>query len=425
MKRRVVWLVSVGVGVFLVAVLGLRIGAIGPHLAPSAFVAQGDPSAKGPADFSVMEEAWDAIQRHYVDRSALQPKKLIYGAVSGMVDALGDTGHSAFLTPKMVARERDFRKNTFEGIGAEIQTKSGHLVIVAPLDNSPALRAGLRPGDIILKVDGENVSGLPLPEAVERIRGTPGTSVTLTTMIPATGRTQDITLVRRAIKVNNVTWLRVPGTAIAHVRIASFSQDAANHLRDALESIRKERFSGVVLDLRNNPGGILDEVVCAASQFLTGGNVLLVKDAEGRITPEPVARGGVLPNLPMVVLVNNGTASAAEIMAGALKDAHRAPLVGETTFGTGTVLKQFGLSDGSALLVAIEEWLTPSGQTIWHKGITPDFIVSLPPDVLPTLPSAEREMTPAELRTGADPQLSRALQILTSSPDVKKLGARI
>ena len=420
MKRRVVLLVSAGVGILLVAAFGVLIGVAGSHLASSVSVARGDVSAKGPADFSLMAEAWDALERHYVDKASLQPKKLIYGAVSGMMDALGDTGHSAFLTPKMVAEERDFRKNKFEGIGAEIQAKSGHVVIVAPLDNSPALRAGLRPGDIILKVSGENVSGLALSEAVERIRGAPGTSVTLTIMTPATGRTQDITLVRQAIRINNVTWLRIPGTTIVHVRIASFSQDAAAHLREALESIRTERFSGIVLDLRNNPGGILDEVVRATGQFLTGGNVLLVKDADGQITPVPVVRGGLLPNLPMVVLVNNGTASAAEIMAGALKDARRAVLVGETTFGTGTVLKQFGLSDGSALLIAIEEWLTPSGQTIWHKGIAPDVIVSLPPDVMPTIPSAERGMTPEELRASGDAQLSRAQQMLSGSPDVKK-----
>ena len=228
MKRRVVWLVSAGVGIFLAAALGGLVGVMGPHLAPSVFLARGDVPTKGPADFHLMAEAWDAIERHYVDKAAVQQKKLIYGAVSGMVDALGDTGHSAFLTPKMVAEERDFRKNRFEGIGAEIQTKSGHVVIVAPLDNSPALRAGLRPGDIILKVNGENVSGLPLPQAVELIRGAPGTSVTLTTMIPATGRTQDITLVRQSIRINNVTWLRIPGTTIVHVRIASFSQDAAS-----------------------------------------------------------------------------------------------------------------------------------------------------------------------------------------------------
>ena len=425
MKRRVVRLVSAGAGIFLAAALGVLVGVMGAHLSSSAFDARGDVPAKGPVDFRLMAEAWDAIERLYVDKAALQPKKLIYGAIGGMVDALGDTGHSAFLTPKMVAEGRDFRKNRFEGIGAEIQTKSGHVVIVAPLDNSPALRAGLRPGDIILKVNGESVSGLPLPQAVELIRGAPGTSVTLTTMIPATGRTQDITLVRQAIRINNVTWLRIPGTTIVHVRIASFSQDAASHLREALESIRAERFSGMVLDLRNNPGGILDEVVRAASQLLTGGNVLLVKDAEGRITPVPVVRGGLQPSLPMVVLVNNGTASAAEIMAGALKDAHRAALVGETTFGTGTVLRQFGLSDGSALLIAIEEWLTPSGQTIWHKGITPDLTVSLPPEVIPTLPSIEREMTPAELRAGMDAQLSRAIQLLTSNPDVKKPGEKL
>jgi len=202
MKRRAVRLAALGVGVFLVAVLGLRIAVTGPHLAPSFFFARGEVPDKGGLDFHLLSEALDALQRHYVDKAALQQKKLTYGAISGMVDALGDTGHSGFLTPQMVAQERDFQKNRFEGIGAEIQTKSGHVVIVAPLDNSPALRAGLRPGDVILKVNGENVSGLLLPEAVERIRGTPGTTVTLTIMTPATGKTQDVMLVRQAIKIN-------------------------------------------------------------------------------------------------------------------------------------------------------------------------------------------------------------------------------
>ncbi len=411
---RSLWFAAAGVGIILTlaAVLGLTTGTLSTNL--SALGIRNDIPADTKGEFRLMAEAWDAIQRHYVDRAALQPKKLTYGAISGMVDSLGDTGHSTFLTPRMIAQERDFQKNRFRGIGAEVQMKSGHVVIVAPLDNSPALRAGLRPGDIILKVNGEIIAELPLPLVVDRITGPPGTSVTLTIMTLANGGTRDITIVRQAIRLDNVTWHRLPGTTIAHVRIASFSQDAAKHLRTALESVKAGPFTGVVLDLRNNPGGLLDEVRHATSQFLTGGNVLLEKNANDQLTSIPVVKGGLLSHLPMVVLVNGGTASAAEIMAGALKDARRAALVGQTTFGTGPVLKQFGLSDGSALLIATEEWLTPNGQTIWHKGITPDVVVTLPPDVNPTFPSAERAMTSAEFHAGRDTQLIRALKLLVT-----------
>jgi carboxyl-terminal processing protease len=419
--RRIACLISAGVGIFLA--LAVVLGSTGTswtHLSLSALFARNEPPADVKDDFQLMVEAWNTIQRHYVDRAALQPKKLTYGAISGMVDSLGDTGHSTFLTPKMITQERDFQKNRFEGIGAEVQMKAGHVVIVAPLDNSPAARAGLRPGDIILKVNGETIAELPLPQVVNRITGPPGTPVTLTIMTPATGRIQDINLVRQAIRLDNVTWLRLPGTTIAHVRITSFSQDVAKHLRKVLESVKAGRLTGVVLDLRNNPGGLLDEVIAATSQFLEGGNVLLEKDAKGQVTSVPVLKGAVLLHLPMVALVNGGTASAAEIMAGALKDAHRATLVGETTFGTGTVLRQFDLSDGSALLIATEEWLTPSGQTIWHKGITPDVVVSLPVDVTPVFPSAERGMTAAQLHSTMDAQLLRALELLTGSSGAMK-----
>jgi carboxyl-terminal processing protease len=420
MRRIVVIVAGVGILLALAVVLGVGTGVISCHLSLPGLVAPDEIPADVKGDFRLMAEAWNTIQSHYVDRASLQPKKLTYGAISGMVDSLGDTGHSVFLTPKMITQERDFQKNKLEGIGAEVQMKSGHVVIVAPLDNSPASRAGLRPGDIILKVNGENIVELPLPQVVDRITGPPGTSVTLTIMTPVTGRIQDIALVRQAIRLDNVTWLRLPDTTCAHVRIASFSQDVSEHLRKALETIKAERLTGMILDLRNNPGGLLDEVIHAASQFLAGGNVLLEKNAKDQVTSIPVLKGGSLLHLPIVVLVNGGTASAAEIMAGALKDARRATLVGETTFGTGTVLKQFDLSDGSALLIATEEWLTPSGQTIWHKGITPDVVLPLPPDVSPTFPLAERGMTFAELHSGGDAQLLRALDLLVRAPGIKE-----
>ena len=375
------------------------------------------PSSRVPgnakSDFRLMAEAWNTIEKFYVDRSAVKPVDMTYGAISGMVDSLGDTGHSTFMTPDMLKEEEQFTEGEYKGIGAEVKMKDGHVVVVTPLDGSPAQKAGLRPGDIILAVDGQDLTGLPLIQAVKRISGPAGTRVTLTVMDPPTGHTRTLTLVRASITVENVTWHRLPGLQAAHLRIAGFSDGVTKELSKELEAIKGDGLKGVVLDLRNDPGGLLDEAVDSASQFLKGGNVLLEKDAKGKVTPVPVRAGGIATEIALVVLVNGGTASAAEIVAGALQDAHRAELVGEKTFGTGTVLQEFHLSDGSALLLAVEEWLTPDGNTIWHKGITPNLVVSLPSGVTPLFPEEERGMTAAELKASKDEQLLEAVRILT------------
>jgi carboxyl-terminal processing protease len=209
-----------------------------------------------------------------------------------------------------------------------------------------------------------------------------------------------------------VKWQPLPGTTVAHIRIASFSKGVSKDLRQGLKAIQKEKLSGIILDLRNNPGGLFEEAVETASQFLSRGNVVLEKTTKGEVKSVPVRSGGFAVAIPMVVLINGGTASAPEIVAGALQDANRAALVGEKTFGTGTVLKPFPLSDGSALLLAIEEWLTPAGKVIWHKGISPDLFVPLPSEVSPLFPEAEKGMTIAELRESKDEQLLRALDLL-------------
>jgi carboxyl-terminal processing protease len=232
-------------------------------------------------------------------------------------------------------------------------------------------------------------------------------------MNPDDGQTRDVTLVRARIALQNVTWRPLPGTTVAHVRIAAFSQGVTDDLKKALSEVRAQGMTGVILDLRNDPGGLLDEVVGVASQFLKDGNVLLEQDAEGKTTPVPVQPMGAVTDLPMVVLINGGTASAAEILAGALQDAHRATLEGETTFGTGTVLSQFHLSDGSALLLATEEWLTPAGRVIWHHGISPDVASTLAKDAIPLLPEGESTLTAAQLQTSTDAQLLRALDLLS------------
>jgi carboxyl-terminal processing protease len=416
-----------GIVALIIVCLGLGLGGgialdrqISTHHAPaSTIAAQPLSTAAAPADtessFALMREAWDRIQKSYVDRQAVDDQLLTYGAISGMVDALGDTGHSRFLSPEMVQQERDFTSGQFEGIGAYVEMKDGEVVIVAAMDGTPAQKAGLRPGDVIIRVDGENVTGLPIDQVISRILGPSGTQVTLTLLRPSTGETLDVTLTRARITIHNVVWAQLPGSDVAHLRIVAFSQGVADDLRQALNEIHQQGLTSIVLDLRNNPGGLLNEAVGVASQFLDSGNVLLEKDAQGTITAVPVEKGGLALDAHLVVLVDQGTASAAEIVSGALQDAARAKLVGETTFGTGTVLQEFGLSDGSALLLATEEWLTPGGRVIWHVGITPDVVVALPPNTAPLLPEAEAGMTPEQLRASGDDQLLLALELLTGA----------
>lgn len=401
----------------IIVLLLLCIGLTGGVVIDRSFLLNIDPNSNIPAgadqNFSLMAEAWNTIQRVYVDRTAIQPTQLTYGAISGMVDSLGDTGHSTFLTPQMLKSEQNFTKGEFEGIGAEVQMKDGHVVIVAPIDGSPAQKAGLKPGDIIEKVNGKSATGLPLDQVVSQVLGPAGTQVTLTILDPKTDQTREVTLTRAKIEIKNVTWKMLPGTTIAHLRVAAFSQGVSQDLENALQDIKQQGGTGIILDLRNDPGGLLSEAVGVASQFLSTGNVLLEKDAQGNIKHVTVIAGGVAPDIPTVILINQGTASAAEIVAGALQDQNRAKLVGEVTFGTGTVLNEFPLSDGSAMLLATEEWLTPNGRTIWHLGITPNDSVSLPANVIPLIPEAESGMTVSQLQSSGDTQLLQALDILT------------
>jgi carboxyl-terminal processing protease len=410
---------------FLIAsliILALGLGLTGGIVIDRQVLNTSVAPTAGP-NFQLIQEAWRTIQQQYVDRSALQPQALTYGAISGMVDALGDNGHSRFLSPAMLAEEHNSLNGQFEGIGAEVQESNGHTVIVAPFDNSPAQQAGLLPGDVILKVNGDDVSDLPLYQVVQRIVGPAGSTVTLTILTPATGKLRDVTLTRAKINVHNVTWQQVPGTTIADVRIVEFSKGVSQDLQQALAEIKNQHLTGIILDLRNDPGGLLDEAIGVVSQFIGKGNVLEEQDATGKITPIPVSHQYPVTDLPMVVLINHGSASAAEITAGALQDAGRATLIGETTFGTGTVLNDFNLSDGSALLLAVQEWLTPKGRVIWHHGITPDDQVSLPTNAQLLLPEAERTLTAEQVQASSDAQLLRALKTLMSAPVQARSGS--
>jgi carboxyl-terminal processing protease len=378
----------------------------------SVFPLNKPPTGAEPS-MALIGEAWGKIQEVYVDRSALDAAKLTYGAISGMVDALGDTGHSRFLDPKTVAAEREQIQGSFEGVGIEVQIRQEQVIIVAPLDNSPAQRAGVQAGERILQVDGRDVAGLSLSDVSTLIRGPSGTTVTLTLVSPESGRARQVTLTRARVTIRNISWSAIEGSGIVHLRVGAFSQGVGADLKRALPEILRGKPTAIILDLRNNPGGLLNEAVEVASQFLKDGNVLLRKDAEGKIEPEPVLRGGLAAEIPLVVLINLGTASGSEITAGAIQDAHRGLLVGEKTFGTGTVLRQFSLSDGSAMLLAVEEWLTPNGRAIWKLGLEPDETAALPLNVAPVYPSSAQALTVEQIRALGDTQLLRAIELLS------------
>ncbi|MBP6789784.1 MAG: S41 family peptidase [Candidatus Promineofilum sp.] len=363
-------------------------------------------------DAALLDEARRVIQENFVDREAATDERLQTGALSGMVDILGDIGHSRFMTPAMVEDQANYIAGEFEGIGAYVEMRDGFVTIVSPIDNSPAQAAGILPGDVVTAVDGRDVTGLSLQEVVDMILGPAGTPVTLTLFRPETSEELTLTLERARIELQNVTWTLLPGTTIAQVRIAGFSERVADDLAAAIEAAAAQGATGLILDLRNNPGGLLSEAVSVAGRFLPDDTVVVLRqDADGDVTEERT-NNDTPTTLPLVVLINQGSASASEIVSGALQDHERATLVGETTFGTGTVLNEFGLSDGSAILLATEQWLTPDGRVIWREGVVPDEVVELTGPVQLLVPETANDLTAEEVAASEDAQVLRAMELL-------------
>ena len=362
---------------------------------------------------ALLDEARTVIQNNFVDRDAATTERLQDGALAGMVDILGDTGHSRFMTPTMVEEQHNYTAGEFEGIGAYVEMRDGFVTVVTPIDNSPAQAAGVQPGFIVLEVAGEDMTGKTLQEVVERILGPAGSEVIITFFNPESGENVTLTIERARIELENVTWAMLPGSTIAYTRVAGFSQDVGKELGAAIDAAEAQGATGVILDLRNNPGGLLHEAVAVTAQFLPpDGVVVLRQDAQGDVKQELVPNDAAPTSLPVVVLINQGSASASEIVSGALQDAGRATLVGETTFGTGTVLNEFALSDGSAILLATEQWLTPDGRVIWREGIVPDEVVELTGPARLLTPDTADDLTADELAATEDAQLLRALEIL-------------
>ena len=396
--------VGIGVGRLALPTVG-DVGSTTPSPTPSAIT----------TDFGLIREAWDTLHTKYVAADQLKDSDLIYGAIRGMTEAVGDTGHTSFMTPVERAQRSKDLSGKYVGIGVRIDVaKDGLPLIVGVFKGSPADKAGLATGQEIVAVDGKATSGRTLGEVVGWVRGEAGSSVNVSVRPGATGPTREVSMVRADVAVNPVSWALVPGTRTALVRLEQFSTGAADALKGVIGEIRTAGADRIVLDLRGNPGGYVNEADAVASQFLTSGTVFIERDATGNKTPHPVAAGGLATDLPLVVLVDGGTASSSEIVSGALQDAGRAQIVGIKTFGTGTVLGEFSLSDGSALRVGTVEWLTPSGRQIWHHGITPDVVVERASDIAPLDPRDVAKMTPAQVQALKDLQLARALTLVTA-----------
>jgi len=350
-------------------------------------------------------EALDTVRNNYVDQRDIDPKKETYGAIEGMLETLGDDGHTRFLTPEERKQNDQSLSGTYVGIGVQLEEKNGEVVVAAPIDDSPAEKAGISSDDVVVAVDGESVRGDDVSEVVRKVKGPEGTRVELTVRHEDERRTYD--LQRAEIDSPVASWALIPGTHVGLVLLSSFSDDSAQELQNAFEEAKAAGARRFILDLRNNPGGRLDQAVEMAGYFLEPGSVVYIrKDASGEREEITVEGDPESTNAPLAVLVNEGSASSSEILAGALRDNGRATVVGKTTFGTGTVLSEFVLRDGSSILLGVAEWLTPDGDFIRGTGITPDVRAPLEegtepitPDVASGLSRKEILERDAQLRT--------------------------
>jgi carboxyl-terminal processing protease len=413
----------------LVLALALALGTALPS--PSGPAAAAEPSTSpltgttppstaqptgAPDDFDLFWEALRIVRDNYVDGEALTDQNLTRGAIRGMVEALGDTGHTVYLTPEEVQAEIDALDGRVIGIGVSVDTRGGAPVIIAVFPGSPAADAGVRAGDIIESVDGRRVDRLGVSELIDRVRGEPGTTVILGIQ-RADGSHEDVPIERAEVTIPPVAWAMVPGTTIADIGINQFSDGAGRETRRALRRALADGATAIVHDLRGNPGGLVHEAIGVAGLFLPqGGTVYQEQDRAGRREDVVTRDEPVAPDVPLVVLVDEGSASAAEIVAAALHDGGRARIVGERTFGTGTVLNFYPLSDGSAIRLGVLRWLTPAGIGVFETGVAPDVVVELPDTGVLLYPEALEDLGPRAFRRSDDTQLRRAVRLLTSDP---------
>lgn len=348
-------------------------------------------------DFSLFWETYNKLQEKFVDKGRIDQSKILYGAISGMVKSLEDP-YTVFLPPEETKRFEEDVKGVFEGVGMEIGIKKGQLQVIAPLEGTPAQRAGLRAGDKILKINDSLTADLTAEEAVNLIRGPKGTGVTLTIFRTEWEKTEEIKLIREVIQIPSLKW-ELKEDDIAYIKLYQFSEKAGLDFREAAVKILQSPAKKIILDLRNNPGGYLEIAQDIAGWFLERGEVVVIEDFGGK-GEQKIYRSsgpGRFSKYSMVILINEGSASGSEILAGALKDNRGVLLIGERSFGKGSVQELESLRGGSSLKVTVAKWLTPKGELIADKGLEPDIKV---------------EMTDEDYDKDRDPQLDKAIEAL-------------
>ena len=354
-------------------------------------------SASG-VNYSLIKKVYDQVTANYVDPTKIDNNKLSYGAAEGLVSAIGDP-YTEFFDPTNAKGLEEDLSGSFEGIGIQVGIKNNAVTIIAPIKGTPADKAGLRAGDVIVDVDKKTTSGLSIDEVVSMMRGAKGTKVTLTIQREGAKNTQDIEITRDVIVVPSMSWemkQTASGKKVAYFTLYQFSDTIYQDFKKAAYEAVNEGATGIVLDLRDNPGGLVDQSVDIAGWFLNKGQLILSEqDRDQNKVQYSSAGPSTFASYPLVVLINQGSASASEILAGALRDDRNAPIIGETSFGKGTVQKIMNFDDGSALKVTVAKWYTPSGQRIQDTGITPTI---------------EVKMTTSDYDNNLDPQLDRALQ---------------
>lgn len=351
-------------------------------------------------DFKLFWQTWNLLSLKYIDNKSINPQKLYYGAIAGMVAALGDP-YTVFLPPEAQKSTKEQLGGAFDGVGIMLgYDKDKRLVVIAPLKDTPAEKAGVKAGDLIVQIDSKDTSKLSLPEAVSLIRGQKGTSVKLALFRENESKPRDVTLVRDTIVVKTVIYIAKTtksGKNIAYLRVSGFGEKTDNEWDLAVKEAMLSNPQGVIVDVRNNPGGFLDAAVYLASEFLNGGKVVLQEDGQGVKQDLLVMRQGQMLDTPLIVLINKGSASASEILAGAMQDRKRGTLIGDQSFGKGTIQSAEDLPESTGIHITTAKWLTPNGRWIHNIGLTPDIKVEIPADLKDPL---------------ADPQLEKALEIL-------------
>jgi carboxyl-terminal processing protease len=346
-------------------------------------------------DFDLYWDVWDSVKEYYVDKGQITDKQLFYGSLKGLVSSLDDP-YSEFMNPELTKEFEEDMSGSFEGIGAEIGIRDGILTVIAPLEGTPAQKAGLMSGDKILEINGESTENMSIDQAVNKIRGPKGTTVTLNVFRIGLEDFKDIEITRDTIVIKSVS-LEILENNIYLIKINAFNSDTEYLFLDFAKQAFENKAKGVIIDLRNNPGGYLETSVSVLGEWINGDIALIEKFTDGNEMKYIAEGNNYLKEIPSIVLINYGSASASEIVAGSLQDHGKATIIGEKSYGKGSVQMVKNIKDGSSIKITIAKWLTPKGQDINKEGITPDELV---------------ELSLEDFEQNIDSQLNRAIEIL-------------